>query len=354
MKTDELADHLFASMLGAFDMLTIHLGDQFGVYALLHRHGPLTEAEVSQRSGMDARYAREWLEQQTVAGIITVDDPARPAEERRYALPDEHAAVLADPDNLSYFAPFARLVAATAAQMPALVEAYRTGGGVGWAQYGELMRTAQAEANRPLFLGILGSEWLPSVDDVHERLTAGGAVADIGCGDGWSSIGIALAYPEATVVGIDVDEASVAAAHQNAASYDVDSRVTFTNTDGAEAQAQAGYDLVTAFECIHDMPDPVSVLAGARRMVKDDGAVIVMDEKVADAFAGPGDPVEQLMYGYSTLVCLPDGLSHKGSVGTGTVMRAGTLTSYAVQAGFSGVDVLPIDHEMFRFYRLQL
>lgn len=116
--------------------------------------------------------------------------------------------------------------------------------------------------------------------------------------------------------------------------------------------AAGDYDLVTAFECIHDLPHPVGVLRSAHRLVKPGGTVVVMDERVPDAFTGPGDPVEQLMYGISMLICLPDGLSHPGSVGTGTVMRHETLRGYARAAGFADAQVLPIEHEMFRFYRL--
>lgn len=353
MQADELADHLFTSVLGTLDVLTVHIGDQFGLYGLLHRSGPLGVDEVAQRSGMHPRYAREWLEQQTVAGLIDVDDPALDAETRRYSLSDEHAAVLSDPDSLSFFTPFARMVAAAAVQLPALHDAYRSGGGVGWETYGPLMRTAQSEANRPLYLGPLGSEWLPVLTAVHRALGDGGTVADIGCGEGWSSIGMALAYPSARVDGFDVDPASIDAARQHAASHGLGERVSFHLVDGATAEAETdAYDLVTAFECIHDMPDPVSVLVNARRLVSDGGTVMVMDERVPQAFGGPGDPVEQLMYGISMLVCLPDGLSHAGSVGTGTVMRPATLRRYARDAGFVDIEVLPIEHEMFRFYRL--
>lgn len=352
MDTDELAGRLFDSLLGTLDVLTVHIGDQFGLYELLHRRGPLTVAEVADASGMHPRYAREWLEQQTVAGLVDVDDPGLAAERRRYSLPDEHAAVLADRDSLAFFAPFARMAAAAAVQLPALQDAYRSGGGVGWSAYGELMRTAQADANRALFLDRLGSDWLPSLSDVHRALLDGGAVADIGCGEGWSSIGIGLAYPTARVDGYDVDPPSVETARRHAAAHGVSDRVSFHLVDSASVPARGAYDLVTAFECVHDLPDPVSVLANARRMVREGGTVLVMDERVPDTFAGPGDPVEQLMYGISMLICLPDGLSHEGSVGTGTVMRPTTLRSYAEQAGFADVEDLPIEHEMFRFYRL--
>jgi len=353
MQTEELADRLFTSVLGTLDVLTVHIGDQFGLYDLLHRDGPLTVNEVAHRSGMHPRYAREWLEQQTVAGLIDVDDPTREAGSRRYSISDDHAAVLSDPDSLWFFTPFARMIAAAAMQLPALQDAYRSGGGVGWSAFGPLMRTAQAEANRPLYLGPLGSEWMPAIPEAHRALREGGSVADVGCGEGWSSIGMALAYPTARVDGYDVDPASIEAARQHADSHDLGDRVSFHLVNGAAVETEAGeYDVVTAFECIHDMPDPVSVLANARRLVREDGTVVVMDERVPEAFSGAGDPVEQLMYGVSMLVCLPDGLSHPGSVGTGTVMRPDTLRGYAREAGYADVEVLPIENEMFRFYRL--
>jgi 2-polyprenyl-3-methyl-5-hydroxy-6-metoxy-1,4-benzoquinol methylase len=350
--TGALADRVFASLLGALDVLTIHIGDQLGLYDLLHRRGPLDVAEAAALSGTHPRYAREWLEQQAVAGLVDVLDPTAGADERRYWLSEAKAAVLCDRDSLAYTTPFARMVAAAAVQLPRLLDAYRTGDGVGWSDYGELMRTAQADANRPLFLQVLGSDWLPSVPGVDAVLRNGGRAADIGCGDGWSSIGIARAYPTATVDGYDVDADSVDAARGNAAAEGLDDRVRFTLVDASSVPKSGDYDLVTAFECIHDLPDPVGVLRSVRRMVKPGGTVLVMDERVPDAFTGSGDPVEQLMYGISMLVCLPDGLSHQGSVGTGTVMRPDTLRRYARDAGFADIEVLPIEHDMFCFYRL--
>jgi SAM-dependent methyltransferase len=352
MRTDQLADRLVSSLLGTLDVLTVAVGDELGLYRLLHERGPLTVAQLAEASGMHPRYAREWLEQQTVAGLLETDDAALPAAARRYSLPDPHAAVLADPDSIDYLAPFARLTAAAAVQLPALLDAYRSGGGVPWGRYGAGMRTGQADANRPLFLGPLGSDWLPSLPRVHEALGGGGSVADLGCGEGWSSVGMALAYPAARVDGFDVDPASVEAARRHAEEHRVEDRVMFHLVDAATATATEAYDLVTAFECVHDLPDPVSVLAGARRMVRSGGTVLVMDERVPESFTGPGDPVEQLMYGLSLLICLPDGLSHEGSVGTGTVMRPGVLKGYAQQAGFTDIEVLPIEHDFFRFYQL--
>ncbi len=350
MQTDELVEHLVGSVNGALDVLTVTIGAHFGLYGLLHER-PRDEVEVAAASGMAPRYAREWLEQQCVAGLVDVDDPALPPEQRRYSVSDAHAAVLADRDSLDYLVPFAQLVAAAAVQLPRLLDAYAEGGGLGWSEYGAAMRRSQADANRALFLQQLGA-WLATMPDVHARLRAGGRVADIGCGEGWSSIAVALACPGTRVDGFDLDPASVEAARAHAVEHRVDDRVRFHHADAGEVAEQGAYDLVLAMECVHDLPDPVAVLGAARRMCAEGGGVLVMDERVPEAFTGPGDPVEQMMYGVSLLVCLPDGLSHRPSVATGTVMRPSVLRGYALEAGFGDVEVLPIEHDVFRFYRL--
>jgi len=163
---------------------------------------------------------------------------------------------------------------------------------------------------------------------------------------------MALAYPAAAVDGYDLDEPSVQAACAHAEQAGVSGRVRYFAGDAAAAERDGDYDVVTAFECIHDLARPVDVLATMRRLAKPDGQVIVMDERVAERFPGRGDDVERLMYGFSLFVCLPDGLSHSPSAGTGTVMRPDILRQYAQQAGFAGLEVLPIENDLWRFYRL--
>lgn len=350
-RADALAERIFGSLLGTMEVFTIYLGDRLGLYATL-ADGPATSAELAARAGIAERYAREWLEQQAVNGFLEVDDVSAAADVRRYTLPPEHSEVLLDRDALTYLTPIARMSISAAQQMPALMDAYRTGGGVNWRDFGPDMSEGQELTNRPSFMAMMGS-WIPQgLPDVHERLSAGGRVADVGCGGGWSSIAIAQAYEGVAVDGYDLDEPAVERARRSAAAHGLADRVRFHAVDPAEMDHGEGYDLVCAFECIHDMPQPVPVLRAMRTMAGESGGVMVMDENVAHEFTAPGDEVERLMYGFSALVCLPDGMSHPGSVGTGTVMRPATFERYAEEAGFDRVEILPIEADFWRFYRL--
>ncbi|SNT39440.1 Methyltransferase domain-containing protein [Asanoa hainanensis] len=346
--TEEFADRLFRSALGTAELLSVYLGDRLGWYRALAEGGPADAAALVERAGGVQRYAREWLEQQASYGILTATGDGL------FALPPGAAEVLTDTRSLNYLAPLARTLAAAAIQLPALVGAYRDGGGVGWAAFGTEMREAQADANRPWFEHALPAALagVPALDDVLRR--PGARIADIGCGGGWSSIALARAYPEARVDGFDVDAPSVALATANAKETKLRDRVTFHQVDAGGLPADGDYDAAFAFECLHDLPRPVEVLAAMRGAVRPGAPVVVMDEAVGETFQAPGDDVERLMYGFSTLVCLPDSMTDPESVATGTVMRPSTLRGYAREAGFADVDVLPIeDFGFFRFYQLR-
>ena len=346
---EQFQEHLFESALGTFTTYAIHLGSRLGSYDVLAAEGPSTPVELAAATGTSERYTREWLEQGTVAGLLSCENPAAPASGRRFALPAAHAAVLTGPDGPDYLGGLPRTVVGAVSIIDEVVDAYRTGAGIEFHEFGADMHEGQAALNRPLFVNELGTEWLPSIEDVDATLKAGGRVADVGCGHGWSSIGIARAYPEAAVHGIDVDEASIDRARENAAASGVDDRLSFTHADAADLVGS--YDLVTAFECVHDMADPVSVLSTMRGLAAPDGTVLVMDERVGETFDPDAGPVEEFMYGWSVFHCLPVSVADDG-VGTGTVMRADTLREYATQAGFSDVVVLPVENEFFRLYRL--
>lgn len=344
---DAVAERILNAALGTIDILAIHLGDRLGWYRSLAEDGPASPADLAQRTETSERYAREWLEQQAITGLLTSSDDD--GGTRRFRLPPAVAEVLTDRNSLSYLAPLARMLAGAAVQLPALQNAYRNGAGVSWQEFGDDARESQADMNRPWFEREL-SNALRQAPGVMSRLQVPQAsIADIGCGAGWSTIALGRAFPAAKVIGFDIDAESIDLARANAGTGSV---VEFQHIDAAGLPEEQ-FDAVFAFECIHDMPYPVDVLSAARRSLRPGGSVIVMDEAVAEFFIPPGDEVERLMYGFSLLVCLPDGMSHPDSAATGTVMRPETLRRYAGAAGFSGVRVLPIEgFGFFRFYEL--
>ncbi|MDQ3693449.1 MAG: class I SAM-dependent methyltransferase [Chloroflexota bacterium] len=351
---DALVERLFSALVGAMDLFAVYLGDRLGYYRALADGGSATSTELARRTGTAERYAREWLEQQAVTGILLVDNPEAAPLERRYQLPDGYEAVLVDPDSLSRMTPMAQIFAGCVKPLPQILEAFRTGGGVDFADYGADLAEGQAGGTRPQFRHQLAQDWLPSMPDIHSRLLADPAarVADIGMGLGWSSIAIARAYPNVRVDGFDLDEASVRGAQANADAEGVSDRVHFHLRNAGDPALAGRYDFALAIECIHDMADPVRVLGAMRRLVGAGGTVLIVDEKVADRFTVPGDDVERFMYGFSILHCLPVGMVAQPSAATGTVMRADTMRRYATEAGFTAVEVLPVEHDFFRFYRL--
>lgn len=349
-RRDELAKRLRAAVLGALDLQAIYLGDRLGLYQALADDGPATAPELAERAGIHPRYAREWLEHQAVGAILDVDDAAVEPDERRYTLPRGHQAVLIDADSTSLVAPLSRALIASAKAMPDLLDAYRTGAGTTDTTPDNV--ESQEAMNRPQFAHHIG-EWIDALPDIAARLRSGqGRVADIACGTGWSSISMAKHFPGVVVDGIDVDEGSIARATAHAAAEGVDGRVSFLSANGAAAQGEGRYDLVTIFEALHDMARPVEVLTTARRLLAPGGAVLIADERVAETFTAPGDEADRMSYGYSLTSCLPHGLADQPSVGTGTVLRPAALEVIAHEAGFSQFTILPTEHDSFRFYRL--
>ncbi|MGH8991792.1 MAG: class I SAM-dependent methyltransferase [Acidimicrobiia bacterium] len=345
------ADRLFEATIGAMEMAVAHLGRALGLYQGLRGGTGHTAAELAVATAVDTRYAREWLEHQALAGTLTVDDPAAPAEQRRYSLPEAHAVVLLDEEHPAYSGALADIPAIIARTLDTLLGAFRTGAGIPFAAYG--LHDMQAGFTRPMFANSLAGEWLAALPDVHDRLQAGEALrlADFGCGEGWAAIYLAEAYPNATVYGYDLDEASIAAACKHAAERGVTDRVRFEVQDVTDPAFGERFDLVFCCEVIHDLADPVGALAAMRRLAGDEGAVLVIDERADEEYTPSGDLIQRLLYAFSILHCLPAGRDAETSAETGTVMRPSTFRGYAEAAGFTGVDELPVDNPFFRFYR---
>ena len=350
---ERLADRLFQAMIHTLELYGVYLGTRLGLYAALHARGPLTPAGLAVDAGIAERYAREWLEQQAVAGVIAVDDIARPPAERRYRLPAEHAGVLVDPEHTTHLAPFAEMAAGIGGALERVVDAYRTGHGVPFEAYGAAMMRGQGGINRPAFTRDLTGAWLPAIPDLHARLAADppARVADVGCGVGWSTLALARAYPRATVIGYDLDAASVDAARRRATAEGLAVRF---EQQGAETVAGDGpFDLILVLEALHDMARPTRALAALRTALAPDGSVLVADERVAEHFVAPGDDVERMMYGWSVVHCLPAAMVEQPSEAIGTAIRPETVRRCAREAGFARCEELAIDNPLFRFYRMR-
>jgi SAM-dependent methyltransferase len=350
---EALGERILAGTIATAEMYSVYLGVELGLYAALEEHGPATPAELASRTGLHERYIREWLEQQAVADFIVADAEADD-DRRRYSLDPAYAEVLTDQDSPYYAAGAALMVAGVARAVPLLAHAFRHGTGIPYADFGTEIRRGIAAFNRPAFLHELGSVWLPSVTDLHERLSTRprARILDLGCGSGTSSIAMAKAYPNVEVVGLDLDHASVLEARAAAKAVGLEERVTFHLGDAADEQADGGFDLVTIFEALHDMGDPAGALRTARSHLTDGGSVLVADERVADAFTAPGDELERLNYGFSVLHCLPATMAEAPVEANGTVLRAATVRRWATAAGFTRVEELAIDFPFWRFYRL--
>ena len=351
-----LADRLFRDMTGALELLTVYLGERLGLYQALQAGGPATSAELAARTGTTERYIREWLEHHAAGGLLEVDDPAAGPLARRYSLPPGHVPVLADTGDVRYQAFNGPEIVRAARWMPQVAEAMRSGGApppLPWAPEG------RPEFNRAVFLNLLARQWLPAIADVDRRLRSEppARVADLACGTGWSSIAMAQAYPLISVDGFDLDADAIAAARRNAEEAGLADRVTFTAADASGPDASGPgmpgqYDLVTIIEGLHDMSRPADALRAARAMLAEPGCVIVADELVEDEFTAPASIQEQYHYGWSVVACLPAVMGDPDTAATGAVMRPATLRRYALEAGFQGLEILPVNAGMLRFYRL--
>jgi 2-polyprenyl-3-methyl-5-hydroxy-6-metoxy-1,4-benzoquinol methylase len=346
-----LEQRVLNATTGALELFGIYLGTKLGLYAALQVRPGCTATELSVTAGIATRYAQEWLDQQAVAGVLDVDDATGDAHSRRYSLPEAHVGVVLDPVALDHVAPLAHLVVGIASVLDDVADAYRSGGGVPYSRYGADFRAGQGGINRPAFSSALVEEWLPALGPAAERLACGGRLADLGSGQGWSTIAVARAYPTAEVWGFDLDAASVADARAAAAEHQVNAR--FEVGDAAVVAAEGPYDVVLMLEVLHDLARPVDVLRSARAALVPDGVLLVADEAVAPRYTAPGDDLERMMYGWSITHCLPAALAEQPSAATGTVLREDALRQLAATAGFGNVEVLEVDGGFFRIYALR-
>jgi len=348
-KVDAFAERLLNEVNAAMSCLNLYLGHRLGLYQAMAAAGPVTPAELAARTGYAERYLREWLECMVVGDYLEHE-----AATGRFSLAPEQAAVFLDRDSPTYIAPFLCWTPSLAGILTPLMEAFRSGGGVPYEAYGADALEAIGMGNRSMFVNDYVARWMPAMPDIEARLQAGGRVAEIGCGVGWSSISLAQGFPNTRIDAVDLDAASIEQAQRNAQQAGVGDRIVFHLSSAEEAPMHGPYDLVTAFECLHDMAYPVKALRRMHELAAPNGVVLIADEAVGDSLEENHNFLGHWNYNFSVLHCLPQAMVFPGAAGTGTVMSPSTLRAYAQEAGFARVDVLPIENPFWRFYRLTL
>jgi SAM-dependent methyltransferase len=321
----------FATDLGAVAAAgNVVIGDRLGLYRALAADGPSTAAELAARTGTDARYVAEWLAGQAAGEYIEYSDG-------RFSMTAEQALALADPAGPVDVAGAFTLALGALAAVPTITEAFRTGAGVGWHEQSADVFTGCERFFRAGYAAHLIQDWLPALPGIGARLAAGGTVADVGCGLGASSVLLASAFPTARVSGSDYHAESIAVAVKRAADAGVSDRVTF-ETASAAAFPGTGYDLVTTFDCLHDMGDPAGAARHIRSALADDGSWLIVEPMAADTTEGNLNPVGRVYYNFSTLLCLPNARS-QGGPGGGAMLGAqageAAIRSVVLSAGFT-------------------
>lgn len=331
----ELIGQVISDAGGALILPLALLGDRLGLFAALASGGPATAGELAKRTGLTERYLQEWLLAMAAAGYVTYagangDGSAASA---RYLLSPEQEEAFTNPDSPGYVAgAFQNLTAATRV-VDRLTEAFRTGAGIAWHEQHEDMFEGTERFFRTGYLANLTSSWIPSLTGVDKRLADGARVADVGCGFGASTIIMAQAYPNSTFEGIDYHQPSIEAARGRAAAAGVADRVTFRVAGAADLSDH--YDLITFFDCLHDMPDPVGALRAARAATADHGSVMLVEPMSWDSVEESLNPLGKLLAAASTLICLPSGLSAAPAYGLGNQAGPARTRELARGAGFT-------------------
>jgi 2-polyprenyl-3-methyl-5-hydroxy-6-metoxy-1,4-benzoquinol methylase len=344
---EDLGARLERDMAGVAALGLIYLGDRLGLFTALRDGGPATAAELAARTGLVERYVREWLAGMAAARYLAYD-----ARTQRFSLTAEQAAYLADPDSASFTAPTAQYVLKILEQADAVATAFRHGGGVPYSAYDAGVTEGFERSARATFRNSLVQTWLPALPGVVEALEAGGSMLDVGCGGGGACLAVAQAFPHAHIMGIDAHPPAIERAQAAAAASGLADRVSFTVLRAEDLPDGPAYDLVTTFDVVHDLADPVGALRGIRRVLKPDGAYLMMDPNAADTLEGNLSAQGQFFYWASVYYCLTVSLA-QGGVGLGTCMGEARARELAAEGGFSSFRRLPIEDGWNAFFDLR-
>jgi len=329
---DKLMQFVFRAVdeVGAtLNTALVVMGDRLGLYRALAGAGPLSPAELAGRTGTAERYVREWLNAQAAGGYVEYDP-----DSGRYTLPPEQAVALTEPDSPAYLPGLFQTALGSLLDSPKIAEATRTGDGFGWHEHVHDVHEGCERFFRPSYNAHLISAWLPALDGVAAKLERGALVADVGCGHGASTILMAQAFPNSTFAGSDYHDGSIETARRRAQEAGVAGRVSF-DTAPAAAYGGTGYDLVTMFDCLHDMGDPAGAARHVRGTLKPDGTWMIVEPYAGDRVEENLNPVGRAYYGFSTLLCTPASLSQEVGLALGAQAGEARIKDVVTAGGFT-------------------
>lgn len=326
-KLNDLLGRFVMDMGATMQAPLMTLGAELGLYDALAA-GPATTGELAEKVGCVERYVREWARGQAAAGYVTYD----PATDRYSLTPEQ--ALLFDPDGPAYILGGFEVALGAGKARPRLAEAFRTGDGIGWHEHDEGVFCGTAKFFGAGYRAHLVTSWIPALEGVEEKLRAGGRVADIGCGHGVSTLVMAEAFPATSVVGFDYHEGSVEEARARAAERGLEQRLRFLRATAKDFPG-ADYDLVTMFDCLHDLGDPVGAAAHALQALAPDGTLMIVEPRAGDRVEENLNPVGRVYYAASTLVCTPASLSQEVGLALGAQAGEAAIREVVEAAGFT-------------------
>ncbi|MFS3130577.1 class I SAM-dependent methyltransferase [Nocardioides sp. Bht2] len=318
----------------ALNAALVVMGDQLGYYRALAEHGPSTARELATHTDTDEHYTREWLNCQAAGSYLEYD-----AETERYMLPPEQMVAFTDASSPAYLPGLFQIAHGTIRDAPRIMAAARAGDGMGWHEHNADVHVGCERFFAPSYQAHLVNEWLPACEGVPEKLSAGGRVADVGCGHGASTILMAQAFPEARFVGSDYHQASIETARERAAEAGVEGQIEFI-AEPAQTVDGEGFDLATTFDCLHDMGDPVGAARHIRGLLKDDGTWMIVEPAAGDQVQDNFNPVGRAYYGFSTLLCTPTSLAQDVGLALGTQAGPARIKDVVMAGGFTRFDLV--------------
>lgn len=309
--------------------VSVLIGDRLGLYKALANGGAQTSSELARRTQTHERYVREWLANQAAAGYVTYDP-----QSRQFSLPPEHVPLLADDTSEVNMCGLFGMGQPLFADEPKIAQAFKSGKGVGWHEHDERLYGTTDRIFRNGYAAHLVADWIPALEGVDAKLRTGAVVADVGCGYGSSTILMAKAYPMSTFVGYDYHEASIVVARRTAREAGVEDRVRF-EVKTAKEMPDGRFDLLCCFDCVHDMGDPVGALTQARRAIRENGTLMIVEPYAGNALEENLNPIGRIFYGASTMLCTPSALAQDVGFALGAQAGEAQMREVATLAGFS-------------------